>query len=104
MMRFVTILSVAIIIYGLSYLRYAVTQIYLLSTHALNPTLLKYMLLNLNIGLVTFVLGIGLIRAKEWARITWLIVSIVLLVLHGAILFFGTNRNFTLPILNFIVI
>ena len=103
-MRFVRILGAAIIIYGLSYLRYAVTQLYLFFTEPPSPTLWRYLLLNLNIGMVTFVLGIGLILAKEWARITWLMSSIVLLAIACVVLFLGGRTNVTLPILNFIVI
>ena len=80
-MRFVRLLGVTITIYGLSYLRHVATQMFLFLTNAPNPDV-RYILLNLNIGMVTFVLGIGVLLAKEWARTTWLMCTIALLALH----------------------
>lgn len=104
-MRFVRLLGVAIIVYGLSYLRHAATQLYYLFFSDLpDPELPRYFLLNLNVGMVTFVLGIGVLLAKEWARITWLMCSIALLALHIVVLFLPRGRNFIMPILNLVVI
>jgi hypothetical protein len=102
-MRFVRLLGVTIIIYGLSYLRHAVTQLFLFFTNAPGAET-KYILLNLNVGMVTFILGIGVLLAKEWARTTWLICSIALLALHTVILFLPLGSNVVLPILNFVLI
>ena len=102
-MRFVRLLGVTIMIYGLSYLRHAVTQIFLLFTHApISET--RYMLLNLNVGIVTFVLGIGVLLAKKWARTTWLVCSIALLALHTVVLALPRGSNVVMPILNFVLI
>jgi hypothetical protein len=104
-MRFVKLLGVTIIIYGLSYMRYAVRQLYLFFfTDESSTELTKYILLNVNIGMVTFILGIGLILAKEWARITWLMSSIALLAINIVVLFLPRSANFTLPILNLVLI
>ena len=103
-MRFVRLLGVAIIIYGLSYMRHAVTQMYMFFNDARTAELSRYILLNLNIGMVTFVLGIGLLLAKERARITWLMSSIALLAIHTTVLFLPRESNFLMPILNFVLI
>ena len=102
-MRFVRLIGAAIIIYGLSYLRHSVTQIFFLVTER-DPTMSRYILLNLNIGVVTFILGLGLILAHEWARVTWLMCAIALLALHTVILFLPGQSDLTMPILNFILI
>ena len=103
-MRFVRLLGVAIIIYGLIHMRHAVTQLYyLFFADPPRPELWRYFLLNLNVGMVTFVLGIGVLLAKEWARITWLMCSIALLALNTVVLVFPPP-NIAEPILNFIVI
>ena len=102
-MRFVRLLGVTITIYGLSYLRHVATQMFLFLTNAPNPDV-RYILLNLNIGMVTFVLGIGVLLAKEWARTTWLMSTIALLALHTVVLFLPRGSNVVMPILNFVLI
>jgi hypothetical protein len=64
----------------------------------------RYILLNLNVGMVTFVLGIGVLLAKEWARTTWLMCTIALLALHTVVLTLSRGSNVVMPILNFILI
>jgi uncharacterized membrane protein len=62
--------------------------------------------LNLSIGVITFVIGIGLILAKEWARIACLAAVTVLLAEHLfflAVTFMG-GMNPTMQILNVIII
>lgn len=102
-MRFVRLLGATIVIYGLSYMRHVVTELYLFFTHGPNAEP-RFILANLNIGIVTFMLGIGLLLTKEWARISWLMSSIALLALHTVILFLPRESNFTTPILNFVLI
>ena len=102
-MRFVRLLGVTIMIYGLSYLRHVATQMFLFFTNAANAEV-RYILLNLNVGLVTFALGIGVLLAKEWARTTWLMCSIALLALHTVILTLPRGSNVVMPILNFVLI
>ena len=85
-------------------MRHAVTQLYLFFIEGQSTELTNYILLNLNIGMVTFILGIGLLLAKEWARITWLMNTIVLVAIHTSVLFLPRGSNFTMPILNFVLI
>ena len=102
-MRFVRLLGVTIMIYGLSYLRHAATQMFLFLTNS-PYTEARYILLNLNVGMVTFVLGIGVLLAKEWARTTWLMSTIALLALHTVVLTLPRGSNVVMPILNFVLI
>lgn len=39
-------------------------------------------IINLTIGVMTLLIGLGLLRAKEWARLAWLAAAGVLLVIH----------------------
>lgn len=94
----------AIIVYGFSFMRYAGKQLFSIFTEGPDAVLFRYMLLNLNIGLVTFILGVGLLFAKEWARIAWLMCAIALVVLHTVALFLASESNRTLPFLNLVVI
>ena len=103
-MRFVRLLGVTIIIYGLSYMRHVVTQLYLFFIEGMSTELTRYILLNLNIGMVSFVLGIGVLLAKEWARITWLMCTIALLAIHTTVLFLPRGSNVVMPVLNFVLI
>ena len=103
-MRFVRLLGAAIMVYGLSYMRHAVTQLYQFFIAESNIALPRIILFNLNIGMVTFVLGIGVLLAKEWARISWLMSSIALLAIHTVVLFLPRGSSYTEPILNFVVI
>jgi hypothetical protein len=82
-MRFVRLLAVVIILYGLSYLQYALLQLYTVIQRGGFSQIPFYALAtNINIGLVTFVIGIGVLLAREWARILWLLTSIVLVATH----------------------
>ena len=69
-----------------------------------STALSRFILLNLNIGMVTFVLGIGVLLAKEWARISLLMSLIALLAIHTVVLFLPRQSNFLMPILNFVLI
>lgn len=101
-MRFVRLLGVTIFIYGFSYLRYAVTQMYLSFTNAPDPSP-KFTVANLGISIGMFMLGIDLLRRKEWARISWLVTLIPLLAVHTVNLFLPRQSNFTMPILKFVL-
>lgn len=101
-MRFVRLLGVTIFIYGFSYLRYAVTQMYLSFTNAPDPSP-KFTVANLGISIVIFMLAIDLLRIKEWARISWLVTLIPLLAVHTVNLFLPRQSNFTMPILKFVL-
>ena len=82
-MRFIRLLGVVIIFYGLSYLLHGLTQFYwVVQSRALRHVSWYVIATNFNIGAVTFVIGIGILLAKEWARTLWLMSSIALLAVH----------------------
>lgn len=80
-MRFVRLLGALVIVYGLSYLRFGAVQVYETFVYR-TPVNWYVVATNLNIGAITVVMGIGLIFAKEWARVLWLMCSIVFLSIH----------------------
>jgi hypothetical protein len=104
-MRFIRLFGALIIFYSLSYLLYGLVQLVSFLFVSDRTELLKYVEINLSIGGVTFIVGIGLLLAKEWARIAMLITTIVLLVIHGMVLiyFYATGKNPTLQIMNFLL-
>ena len=85
-MRFIRLLGVVVIFYSMSYLLHALMQLYSSLLHPGRTELFKYIAINLPIGIVTFISGIGLLLAKEWARTAWLVTGIVLLLLHVVLL------------------
>jgi hypothetical protein len=101
-MKFVRLLSVAILIYGFSYLRYAGMQMYLSFTEAPDPSP-RFTIANLTISTVMFMLGIGLLRTKEWARISWLMSLIPFLAVFMVDLLLSRQSNFPMPILNLVL-
>jgi hypothetical protein len=102
-MRFIRILGAIVIVYGLTYIVYGFKQLFGLVDYRANTYIIE---LNLSIGAITFVIGIGLILAKEWARNAWLVATTVLLAQHiyflGMALVDGLNP--TGQILNMILI
>jgi len=86
-MRFVRLLAVVIIVYGLSYVQYGARQF--LATLGQRPAegVWYAIATNLNIGIVTLVIGIGLLLLKEWARTLWLMCSLALFAIHVALFF-----------------
>ena len=101
LMRFIRVLGAFVILYGLSYIVYGLGQSFgMVGYHA------DIIELNLSIGVITLITGIGLILAKEWARIAWLAAATVLLAQH--IFFLGValmnDLNPTGQILNVILI
>ena len=102
-MRFIRLLGAAVIFYGLSYIMYGLRQIFGLVDYRASMYVIE---LNLSIGVITFVIGIGLVLAKEWARVACLAAVTVLLAEHLFFLaatFMG-GSNPTMQILNVIVI
>ena len=102
-MRFIRLLGAVVIVYGLSYIMYGLQQRlgmvgYRASTYVIE--------LNLSIGVATLVIGIGLILAKEWARIACLAAVTVLLAEHLLFLAvtFMSGMNPTMQIVNVIII
>ena len=79
------------------------------TSSALNPgrtELFKYIPINLVIGAVTFIIGIGLLLLKEWARTAWLVTGIVLLLLHAVLLrlFYAIGEDLAQQLLNVVMI
>jgi hypothetical protein len=78
--RFVRLFGALVIFYGLSYLQFGAVMLYEALQYS-GPRRINWYFIsaNVNIGLLVFVIGIGILLAKEWARILWLMSSIVLL-------------------------
>jgi hypothetical protein len=102
-MRFIRLLGAVVVFYGLSYIVYGLRQFFGMVDYHADTYIIE---LNLSIGVITFVTGIGLILAKEWARIAWLAAATVLLAQH--IYFLGVtfmdDLDPTVQILNVILI
>jgi hypothetical protein len=102
-MRLIQLLGAVVIVYGLSYIMYGLQQLFGMAGYRADMYVIE---LNLSIGVITFVIGIGLILAKEWARIACLAAVTVLLAEHLfflAVTFMG-GMNPTMQILNVIII
>jgi hypothetical protein len=102
-MRLIQLLGAVVIVYGLSYIMYGLQQLFGMAGYRVDMYVIE---LNLSIGVITFVIGIGLILAKEWARIACLAAVTVLLAEHLfflAVTFMG-GMNPTMQILNVIII
>ena len=102
-MRFIRLLGALVIFYGLSYLAHALLQILsLLASREINTVAIPIIVLNLAIGTVTVVNGAGLLMLRRWARMSWLVTVIVLVVVHDLILllWFLTGQSLTGQILN----
>ena len=102
-MRFIRLLGVTMIIYGSSYVLYGLMQYlgrvpYIAEHHVIE--------LNVNIGLFTFVIGVGLLRAKEWARVACLPAVTLLLSLHIFLLAltYLNGADLTMQVMNLILI
>lgn len=68
--------------YGVSFLQFGAVQFYEAIYYRLVRVNWYIIASNVNIGLVIAVTGIGLIFAKEWARIFWLMSTIALIALE----------------------
>ena len=96
-MRLIRLLGVVVLFYSMSYLLHALMQV---TSSALNPgrtELFKYIPINLVIGAVTFIIGVGLLLLKEWARTAWLVTGIALLLTHAVLLrlFYASGEDLT---------
>jgi len=87
-MRLIRLLGAVVILYGLSYLFHALLQILgsILSWYA-SSLHVHVIGLNLCIGSVTTVIGIGLLLLQKWARIAWLVTVTLLVLEHCLVLF-----------------
>lgn len=97
-MRFIKLLGLVVILYGLSYLLQAGRQIVSGSFDIVRVLVIG---LNLTIGFVTLVNGIGLFRIRPWSRIAWLVTVIALVLEHALILllWYLFGLELTLPVL-----
>ena len=108
-MRFIRLLGAVVVFYGLSYFLHALMQILsLMRYRVLNPIPLHRLIigLNLTIGIVTLVIGVGLLLARKWARTTWLVTVIILALLHNLILLitYLVGQDLTQQLLNVLLI
>ena len=96
-------LGALMLVYGFSYMMYGVRQFLGLVGYDADSYIVQ---LNLSIGVITFVIGIGLLLVKEWARIAQLAAVTMLLSEHIFFLAISylTGLNLTLQILNVILI
>lgn len=105
-MRLIRLLGVVVILYGLSYLFHALLQILgsLLSWSA-SSLHVHVIGLNLCIGTITTTIGIGLLLARKWARISWLVAVTVLVLEHCVILllWYVRGQDLTGQILNVVI-
>lgn len=87
-MRLIRLLGAVVVLYGLSYLFHALLQILgsILSWYA-SSLHVHVIGLNLCIGAVTTVIGIGLLLLQKWARIAWLVTVTLLVLEHCLVLF-----------------
>lgn len=105
-MRLIRLLGVVVIFYSMSYLLHALMQVVSSAQHPGRTELFKYIPINLLIGVVTFIIGIGLLLLKEWARSAWLVTGIVLLLIHALLLrlFYASGQDLTNQLLNMVMI
>jgi hypothetical protein len=105
-MRFVRLLAVVIIVYGLSYVQYGSRQFLAALEQTPTEGVWYSIATNFNIGIVVVVIGIGLLLMKEWARTLWLMSSIALFAVHIALFFLGYATGYlpTLQVLNVLMI
>jgi len=102
-MRFIRLLGALVTFYGLSYFVYGLRQHFGLVGYQADNYVIT---LNLNIGAITIMIGVGLFLAKEWARVACLTVVTLLLTMHIFFLALNylTGQDPTLQILNVILI
>lgn len=102
-MRFIRLLGALVIFYGLSYLLHALMQsISVLPYPPLRTTHVILIGINLTIGIVTIINGVGLLLTRKWARIAWLVVVTLLLLFHDFVLLvtYMAGANLTQQLLN----
>jgi len=93
-MKLIRLLGAIVILYGLTYLFHAVTQILgsILSLYA-SSLHVHVIGLNLCIATVTIVIGIGLLLLRNWARIALLVTVTLLVLVHCLVLFLWYVRG-----------
>ena len=106
-MRFIRLLGAVVIFYGLSYFLHALLQI--LSLRRYGIPLLGHPLvidINMTIGIVALVNGLGLLLVQKWSRVAWLISVTALVLFHNLVLLltYLSGGNLTQQMLNVILI
>ena len=93
-MRLIRLLGVVVIFYGFSYLLYGLLQILgsILAWYA-SSMHVHVIGLNLCIGTITTVIGIGLLLLRKWARIALLVTVTLLVFEHSLVLFLWYVRG-----------
>jgi len=102
-MRFVRLLGAVVVFYGLSYFFHALLQI--LSTMRFGgPEVLHLFIIaiNLAIGGATLIIGIGLLLAQKWSRVSWLVTVTLLVLFHNIVLLvtYWFGQDLTQQLLN----
>ncbi|HSE16601.1 MAG TPA: hypothetical protein VLB46_06085 [Pyrinomonadaceae bacterium] len=106
-MRFIRLLGAVVIFYGLSYFLHAGMQtLSVIPKYIVRPLALIIIGTNLTIGLLALVNGIGLLLAKKWARVSWLVTVTILLLFHNLLLLltYLFGGDLTQSILNVVLI
>jgi hypothetical protein len=106
-MRFIRLLGAVVVLYGLSYFLHALLQILsIIPSRAFRPLALIIIGINLTIGVLALVNGIGLLLAQKWSRISWLVTVTVLVLFHNLILLltYLLGQDLTQQILNVLLI
>jgi hypothetical protein len=86
-MRFIRLLGAVVVFYGLSYFLHAIMHSLSVMPHNIfRPVALIIIGLNLTIGLLALVNGIGLLLAKKWSRVSWLVTVTFLVLFHNLLL------------------
>jgi hypothetical protein len=81
-MRFIRLLGAVVVFYGLSYFLHALMQtLSVIPKYIFRPLALIIIGTNLTIGVLALVNGVGLLLAKRWSRVAWLVTVTVLLLL-----------------------
>jgi len=93
-MKNIRLLGIVVLLYGLTYLLQALTQVLgSISFGAASAMHVHVIGLNLCIGSVSTILGIGLLLIQKWARIGWLGIVILLVLEHSLVLFLWYMRG-----------
>lgn len=93
-MKNIRLLGVVVILYGLTYLLQALTQILgSISSGYASAMRVHIIGLNLCIGSIATILGIGLLLIQKWARIAWLGTVMLLVLEHCLVLFLWYMRG-----------
>lgn len=105
-MRFIRLLGAVVIFYGLSYFFHALLQILSLMRYGIPALVHPFVIINITIGIVGLVNGLGLLLVQRWSRVAWLISVTALLMFHNLVLLltYLTGGDLTNQMLNVIMI